>query len=134
MRNSIKDFFWRKFKFALSSSVATVTDYSLYIFLVSTVSPVVANLISAGTGMVINFILQKRFIFKLDRKVRDAFAISLLASLIGIGISTLIIYYLNKYSFFIEHQYVTKALAIGIVFFYNFYSKRYAFERKVFKY
>lgn len=133
MRSRIKNFFWRKFKFALSSSVATATDYSLYMLLVSSINPVAANLISAGSGMVINFLLQKRFIFKLDRKVRDAFAISLFASLIGIGISTLVIYYLNQYPFFIEHQYITKALAIGIVFFYNFYSKRYAFERKIFK-
>jgi putative flippase GtrA len=125
-----KSFILPKLRFAASSSVATLADYLLYLLLVTTLSPVVSNLISASTGMVINFILQKRYIFQLKRRLYVAFGISLFSSVVGIGIGTLLIWLLNQFSFFAAHQYVTKALVTGLVFFYNFYMKRFAFERK----
>ena len=47
----------------------------------------------------------------------------------GIGISTFLIYLLNKNPFLDHHQYLTKLLVMGIMFFYNFYTKRIAFEK-----
>ncbi|SRR6056297_47134 len=125
-----KSFIIPKLRFAASSSVATIADYVLYLLLVTTLSPVVSNLISATTGMIINFVLQKRFIFQLKRRVYEAFGISLLTSIIGIGLGTLLIWFLNQYAFFENHQYVTKAIVTGLIFFYNFYMKRFAFERR----
>lgn len=132
-KEKIISIFYQKMKFAFSSSIATALDYFLYLLLVTYfLSPVPSNLISAGTGMLTNFFLQKRFIFELKRKVGMAFTLAIATSIIGIAISTLLIYLLNKYDFFQQHQYITKALVTGLVFFYNFYMKRFAFERRFF--
>lgn len=120
-----------KVKFAMSSSVATLVDYVLYQVLVRYFfSPVVSNLISATVGMVINFFLQKKYIFELKRSVNITFIISLLVSVGGIGISTIIIHFLNKSEMLAGNQYIIKAIATGTVFFYNFYMKRFAFEKR----
>ncbi|MEJ6614454.1 MAG: GtrA family protein [Saprospiraceae bacterium] len=121
-----------KVKFAMSSSVATLVDYVLYQVLVRYLfSPVVSNLISATVGMVINFFLQKKYIFELKRSVNIAFIISLFVSVGGIGISTIIIHFLNKSEMLAGNQYIIKAIATGTVFFYNFYLKRFAFEKRI---
>ena len=46
------------------------------------------------------------------------------------ALSTGIIYGLSQIEFFNERQYITKLCATGFVFFYNFYLKRYVFEKK----
>jgi len=121
-----------KVKFAMSSSVATLVDYVLYQVLVRYLfSPVASNLISATVGMVINFFLQKKYIFELKRSVNIAFIISLLVSVGGIGISTIIIHFLNNSEMLSGNQYIIKAIATGTVFFYNFYLKRFAFEKRI---
>ena len=130
-KNKVVEIFRLKMKFALSSSVATLADYLLYLFLVHrTDDPVTSNLISAGVGMGINFLLQKRYVFQLERKVYNALFISIATSLVGIALSTGIVYSLSQMEFFDQNQYITKAVATGMVFFYNFYMKRFAFEKK----
>ncbi len=119
-------------KFALTSSVATLIDYFLYLIAVNYFfSPVISNMVSYSTGILINFFLQKRFIFLLNRNVVHTFALSLTFSLIGLFLSTLLIYILTQFFFFMRHQYITKFIVTGIIFFYNFYTKRYAFEKKL---
>ncbi|MDG1716803.1 MAG: GtrA family protein [Saprospiraceae bacterium] len=130
-KDNIVNLFMMKVKFAMSSSVATLVDYVLYQVLVRYLfSPVVSNLVSATVGMVINFFLQKKYIFELKRSVNIAFIISLLVSVGGIGISTIIIHFLNKSEMLAGNQYIIKAIATGTVFFYNFYMKRFAFEKR----
>ena len=128
----VRGFLLPKVKFASTSSIATALDYGLYLILVySGVPKVGSNLISASCGFLVNFMLQRRFIFELQRRVRTTFLLSMSFSIVGIGISTLFIYFLNTIPFFDQHQYITKLLVIGIMFFYNFYTKRFAFEKKV---
>tara|TARA_B110000483_G_scaffold41188_2_gene51048 strand:- start:2714 stop:3160 length:447 start_codon:yes stop_codon:yes gene_type:complete len=132
IKDNIVSLFMMKVKFAMSSSVATLVDYVLYQVLVRYLfSPVVSNLISATVGMVINFFLQKKYIFELKRSVNIAFIISLFVSVGGIGISTIIIHFLNKSEMLAGNQYIIKAIATGTVFFYNFYLKRFAFEKRI---
>ncbi|MEM7102845.1 MAG: GtrA family protein [Bacteroidota bacterium] len=120
-----------KFKFALSSSVATIVDNVLYNVLVYYFfTPVISNIISYATGTLINFVLQKKYIFDLNRKLSTAFMLSLLVSMGGLALSTLFIYLLNKIEFFNSYQVITKIVVTGIVFFYNFYLKRFAFEKR----
>lgn len=129
---AIRRFIVPKLKFASTSAVATTVDYVLYLTLVYTGMPkTVSNVISASCGFLVNFILQKKYVFALKRKLRTAFLISITSSLIGIGISTGLIYMFNKIPFLDAHQYITKLLVIGIMFFYNFYTKRFAFERRL---
>ena len=132
MRKAIEQFVVPKLRFASTSLVATIVDYVLYLVLVYTGLPkTVSNVISASCGFLVNFILQRRYVFALKRKLRAAFAISIASSIIGIGISTLLIYLLNKVPILDAHQYITKLIVIGIMFFYNFYTKRFAFERRL---
>jgi putative flippase GtrA len=130
----VKKLFWVKLKFAMTSSVATAIDYLLFLFLFYALSfePVPANIIAASCGMVANFFLQKRYVFDLQRKVSTAFLMSAVVSVGGIALSTLIIYLLNKIEFFANYQFLAKAIATGTVFFYNFYFKRYVFEKRFF--
>lgn len=130
-KGNIVELFMMKARFAMSSSIATTVDYILYQILVKYIfSPVVSNIISASVGMLINFFLHKKYIFKLNRSVKAAFLISLLVSIGGISIGTYIIKLLNGIEFFNGNQYIIKAIATATVFFYNFYMKRFAFEKK----
>lgn len=129
--DKLKKLFFLKLKFAMTSSVATLVDYSLYLLLVYTLfSPVLSNIISASCGMIVNFFLQKRFVFALRRKVSTAFVMTILVSVGGIALGTTIIWALNHWEFFQVYQYVTKLVATGLVFFYNFYFKRFVFEKR----
>ena len=132
LRKKIEIFILPKLKFASTSLVATLVDYTLYLSLVySGVNKVPSNIISASCGFLVNFFLQKRFIFELRRKATHTFLLSMSFSGLGIGISTTLIYFLSKIPFLDVHQYITKLLVTGIMFFYNFYTKRLAFERRV---
>lgn len=127
----LRSLFQMKMKFAMTGAVATTVDYVVYLVLVSRFfSPVVSNIISYSCGMVINFLLQKRFVFALQGSAYRAFALSLMVSMGGMALSTGIIYGLTQMAFFNQHQYITKLCATGVVFFYNFYLKRFVFERK----
>lgn len=123
-----------KAKFALSGLVATSVDYGLYMLLVDRIfPPVVSNIISYSIAVVINFLMQKRFVFKLRGSVNHAFVISMIVSVIGLLLSTGLVYGLTKIEFLDQRQYLLKLIATGIIFFYNFYMKRYAFERRFFE-
>lgn len=127
----LKQLILLKFKFGLSGLVATSINYGLYLLLVHRVfPPVTANLIAYSTAVLVNFILQKRFVFESKGKVSTIFLRSMLVSVIGMGIDTAIIAGLSSIEFFYKHQAITKLISTGLVFFYNFYFKRYAFEKK----
>lgn len=129
---SLKDFIVPKLKFAATSLTASLFDYVLYQILVHTLlSPVPSNIISSSCSMVINFFMQKRFIFILKRKVYKAFFLSVTFSIIGILTSTTFIYLLNQNTFFAGNQYLTKFVVMSVIFFYNFYMKRFAFEKSL---
>ena len=121
-----------KTKFAASSGVATLVDMGLFALLAKVTSfPVeVINIFTSLVGMVINFVLQKKYIFELNRKVRTAFLLSLTVSIGGIALSTSIIYGLKTLEIFQLYPILAKIIATGIVFFYNFYLKKFSFEKK----
>ncbi|MEZ4981949.1 MAG: GtrA family protein [Saprospiraceae bacterium] len=54
------------------SAIATAVDYALYMALVTWFWPCgIQNIISYTIAVVINFTLQKKYIFDLQRRVRD---------------------------------------------------------------
>lgn len=131
--DKVRKLFFLKAKFAFSGLLATGIDYGLYMVLVTWfLPPVASNLISYSIAVIANFGMQKRFVFQLQGSAGRAFIWSISASALGLLLSTGIIYVLNLYPFFAERQYLTKIIATGLVFFYNFYSKRYIFERRLF--
>lgn len=136
----MKDFFPTLFKlvvlqarFAASGLVATVVDYGLYLMLVHRfLPPVSANIASYSIAVIVNFILQRWFVFEMKRPGYQVFLLSMAVSVGGLALSSGIIHVLSQIVFFNERQYITKLLATGLVFFYNFFSKRFVFEKKVF--
>ena len=129
--NFFRTYILNKLKFASTSAVATVVDYTIFLTLSTNyLSPLVANLISYSCGMLTNFFLQKRFIFTLKRKWHNAFILSIGFSMFGLVLNTFIVALLSRYEFFYSYQIITKVIASGVVFFYNYYSKRLAFEKK----
>ena len=126
--------FRMKLRFAASGLAATSVDYGLYLLLVGRVfSPAVSNVISYSCSVVVNFLLQKKYVFQLQRSPARAFAGSMIVSGGGLLISTAIVHFLSNSALVGLPQYLIKLIATGIVFFYNFYFKRYVFERRFFE-
>ncbi|MCB0640046.1 MAG: GtrA family protein [Phaeodactylibacter sp.] len=135
MVDKLKKLFLLKAKFALTSLVATLADLSLYMLQVQVygLPKVSSHYVSASVGMIINFFLQKRFVFKLERNALITFLMAVAISIGGIFLGGLIIKWLSQWPFFAEHQAITKIVQIGIIFFYNFYLKRFSFEKRFLK-
>lgn len=114
-------------KFLTTSVLATSIDFLFYTGLLFIFTPVVAHFCSATTGMILNFILQRKFVFNVRRGLKSSFLLSLLFSVGGIFLGAGIIYFLMKLAFFAEHPLIAKIIAIGVVFFYNYETKKIAF-------
>lgn len=121
-------------KFFTSSVIATGVDYALFFLLDWTVfDPVTAHAVSYPIAVVVNFYLQKRFIFSLKRSARAAFVISMIFSAIGWGLGVAMMFFLVKIPLLASAPVLAKIIVTGVLFFFNFYTKRYAFEGRVFE-
>lgn len=119
-------------RFAMTGAIATGINIGLYLLLVNRVlPPVAANLVAYSSSVVINFMLQKRYVFQLERSAGRAFTLSMLASVGGLLLDTGIVATLNLWPFFAERQWLIKFCSTGVVFIYNFISKRYIFEKRL---
>jgi len=134
LRGYLKDFFIPKFKFAITSSIATAVDYSIYISLtmMAHFTETTSHAISYTVGMVFNFLLQKKFIFENNRKTGYAFILSVIFSLIGWLLSQAVFNLLIHYvEFFSHYDLLAKVVVTATIFLYNFYTKRFSFEKKM---
>ena len=116
-RFSIIRFFW-------SSCAAYTVDLGGYLILSRFLLPELANLISYSLGIVVNFLLHRTIVFQnINRTVAPSFVISIILSLIGLSISTGIIYLLRTYV--LQDNLTPKLIATAIVFFWNYFSKKH---------
>lgn len=123
------DFGYKKLPFALTGLVATGINYGLYLVLVDRyLTPLPATLIAYSSSVVLNFFLQRYFVFELKRSLRSAFALSMLVSLGGLLLDAAIVYGLHHFPILGDREWVIKGVATGVVFFYNYYGKRRVFE------
>jgi len=123
--------FISKAKFAVTSSVATLLDHALFLLLVySGLIPGLSNLISQFSGMTANFFLQKQYIFALKRKAAVAFLYSLAFSAAGLFIGSGLVQLLVMIPLLAKYPYIAKVIVTGLIFFYNYYTKRFAFEKR----
>lgn len=131
--DQLKSLLQLKLKYAASAGIATAVDYAIFFGLKNALhfSATLAQPFAYAAGVLVNFVLQKRFVFELKRSVWSAFGLALLVSLGGLLLSTGIIYVLDThFPFFQQNALLAKLLTSGIVFFYNFYLKRLVFEGK----
>ncbi|WP_041280430.1 GtrA family protein [Desulfosudis oleivorans] len=117
-------------KFFTSSVIGTGVDFALFALLCRFIYPPAANIISAGAGMVTNFVLQRRFVFEATRSLPVSFVLSFVFSIGGIFLGSFLIFLLIQIDFFNQVPLAAKVVATGIVFFYNFQTKKFAFEKK----
>lgn len=129
-----KDFVMPKLKFAMTSSLATALDYGLYLTLTLAfhVNETVSHAISYSLGVLLNFYMQKTFIFANNRKTGAAFSLSVLFSLIGWLLSQAVFNALiYTVPFFKSYDILAKLTVTATIFLYNFYTKRFSFEKKL---
>lgn len=126
-------FFFLQLRFAASGFVATLVDYGIYLSLVHRVlPPVPSNIIAYTASVLVNFMLHRKFVFKMQRPGYQAFIGSMAVSAGGMAISSTIIFLLSTNPYLNEHQFITKLISTSIVFFYNFFFKRFVFEKRMF--
>jgi putative flippase GtrA len=133
IRQRLNEFLIPKFKFGLTSSLATLVDYGLYVALTMLffLNESLSHTISYSTGMILNFFMQRRFIFKTNRKVMHVFGLSVIFSLIGWVLSQAMFNILiHSFAFFKTYDILAKILTTATTFLYNFYTKRFSFEKK----
>lgn len=118
-----------KIPFALTGLLATSVNFGMYLLLVDRFLPYLpATMIAYASGVVLNFILHRYFVFSLNRSVSKAFGLTLITSGIGLTLDALIVSGLHRSHIYGEREWLIKGTAMGILFFYNYYSKKYAFE------
>lgn len=123
-----------KARFFVTSGISTLLYWGAYFLFrdVFLMNPVLSNVLGYLLAVLLNFTLQKLFIFDLNRSQRDAFLMSIAVSIGGLGLSTLFVFLLSKLSFFQQYELLMVMTVSGVLFFYNFYLKRYSFEKKFF--
>lgn len=120
----------RILKFFGTSIIATGVDLLLYSGLIYFLTPAISNLISAGVGLLINFTLQHKFVFNPSNPIFKSFALSLIFSLCGLLFGTILIYLFTNYTFLKETPIIAKIITTGIIFFYNYFTRKFAFGHK----
>ena len=128
-----KDIIYSIGKFATSSAVASVVDLVLFTFVLTKIFNLeifTAEIIAGFVGMVINFILQKRFVFYLQRNLYVAFSLSIGFSLIALFLGGFAIKYLVTIPIFSSYLIIPKVMVMGSKFFFNYLTKRWVFEKK----
>ncbi|MFT5999430.1 MAG: putative flippase GtrA [Neolewinella sp.] len=129
MMERLFQFVKEKVPFALTGLVATGINFGVYLLLVDRyLPPGPATVIAYSSSVILNFFLQRYFVFELNRSVRSAFALSMLVSAGGLVLDWLIVTGLHSFPYLGDQEWVIKLAATGIVFFYNFYAKRRVFE------
>lgn len=113
-------------KFFGSSVIATGVDFILYSILIQVVNPTAANAFSASVGMIVNFSLQYTVVFNPTHPLVKSFLMSALFSVLGVMLSTLLIYLLTQFTLFHQLPIVAKVITTGIIFFYNYFTRKFA--------
>jgi putative flippase GtrA len=130
LQSAFKKFTISVAKFATSSAIATLVDFVLFLFVLSPILPIFwAEFFSGLAGMLINFFLQKRYVFTLRRNAYIAFALSLASSLIALLLGSYLMTYLVQIPLLAKYILLAKIIVVGSKFFFNYFTKRRIFER-----
>lgn len=134
-------------KFAVTGAMASVVNFAVFnllfywVFSLHHVDPalavfkrksVISDMIAYASGVLFNYTLHKRFIFEQRRSASVTFALYMLVSVIGLAMSAGLTWVFVKMPFFAQHPPIMKITTMSLVFIYNFFSKRFAFEKRIF--
>lgn len=115
----------------MSSAIATAIDILLFTLVFTQFLPVLeSELISGFIGMVINFILQKKYVFDLQRNQIVAFMLSIALSFLALFLGGLLIDFLVGFELLAAYLIIPKLMVMAAKFFFNYFTKRWIFEKK----
>jgi putative flippase GtrA len=118
-------------KFGLTGMLGLIIDFSITWLLKDElhINKFIANAAGFTTAVISNYIINRLWTFSERERVKISrqFASFLFVSLVGLLLNSAIVYVLNEH--FLLHFYVSKAIAILLVFFWNF-SANYFFVFK----
>ncbi|PHI20949.1 hypothetical protein CEQ90_04470 [Lewinellaceae bacterium SD302] len=122
-------FVTEKIPFAITGLIATSINYGLYLLLVDRYLHYLPATIFAYTcATLANFVMQRYFVFDLNRSVQKAFLLSMMVSLGGMALDAGLVWLFHQIPGIMTREWLIKGLATFLIFFYNFYLKRMAFE------
>ena len=129
---SLLELFKLKLQFGFVSLLATGIDYTVFLLLIwANVDAVKAHYFSASMGMLVNFLVQNQYVFLRERGLISTFILSIIVSVIGIALGGFLMCWIQQFSFWSTHLYLAKLVVTGLIFFYNFYLKRFVFEKRI---
>lgn len=111
-------------KFLYVGILSTLVDYAIYAFLIyNDIFYIYAIIIGYLSGFLVNFIISRRYVFDQSKieKLHYEFIAVLFISVIAIGINIFIVWGLGKFG---VNHYISRIIAIGIVFFFNYFARR----------
>jgi putative flippase GtrA len=128
---SLLELFKLKLQFGFASLLATGIDYTVFLLLIwLDFDAVKAHYVSASLGMLVNFLVQNQYVFLRERALLTTFLLSMTVSVIGIVLGGFLMGWIQQFPFWNAHLYLAKIVVTGLIFFYNFYLKRFVFEKR----
>jgi putative flippase GtrA len=128
---SLLELFKLKLQFGFASLLATGIDYTVFLLLIGLdFDAVKAHYVSATMGMLVNFLVQNQYVFLRERALLNTFLLSMTVSVIGITLGGFLMGWIQQFPFWNAHLYLAKIVVTGLIFFYNFYLKRFVFEKR----
>jgi len=128
---SLLELFKLKLQFGFASLLATGIDYTVFLLLIGLdFDAVKAHYVSASLGMLVNFLVQNQYVFLRERALLTTFLLSMTVSVIGIVLGGFLMGWIQQFPFWNAHLYLAKIVVTGLIFFYNFYLKRFVFEKR----
>ena len=129
-RNEVKNLSLSMSKFAATSLLGTGLDFLSFTFIFRLILPLFwAEIGAALIGMIVNFFMQKKFVFQLNRKVQAAFILSIAVSFLLMFAGAFALTSLVKLAPFAAYPLLAKITVMGLKFVFNFFSKRWIFEK-----
>ena len=107
-------------KYFFVSVVAAVVDFFTFVWMYEfTDNYIVSNIVAFSLGVTVNYSLSLKFIFKKRRfKKRYEFPVFMLIGIVGLGVSTFVIYITLKLVKLGPEE--SKLISIAATFFWNF--------------
>ena len=119
---------YKPVKFFICSSIASCIDLFLYFILLVFFSPFICQFFSYSMGMISNFTMQSLFVFSRMNNLQKTIFHVLPFLLIGLLLSTLLVYLITLNGLFYNNQIIVKTLVMSFTFTYNYFTRKYSFE------
>ena len=118
------------FKFIIVGGIATIIDWIIYFLLYNYLGfePLVANILSYLLATIYNYFGSVKYVFKVnDKKFKKTFTIFLILSLVGLGLSELLIYLMIN--IMLINKMISKIIATMLVMVFSFVTRKYFLEK-----